>query len=164
MKWTEHAVLRGMTVYLGMACSGQQTSRSPEAGGGTCSQGDAKPLNAPSSYLCPISMDLMSDPVMVATGHTYDRACIERWLDQGNRTCPATGVKLRHLELTPNFALRSAIQVPTWGLWPGIHPSVSCLEVTVCFLMPFSGACPFAMAHTFHLSTSAIIWASFWRT
>jgi len=53
----------------------------------------------------------MNDPVMVATGHTYDRVCIERWLQQGNRTCPVTGMRLRHLELTPNFALRNAIQV-----------------------------------------------------
>ena len=56
--------------------------------------------------------ELMADPVMVATGHTYDRVCIERWLAQGNRTCPVTGMRLRHLELTPNFALRNAIQVP----------------------------------------------------
>lgn len=53
----------------------------------------------------------MADPVMVATGHTYDRVCVERWLGQGNRTCPVTGMRLRHLELTPNFALRNAIQV-----------------------------------------------------
>ena len=56
-------------------------------------------------------MERMNDPVMVATGHTYDRVCIERWLQQGNRTCPVTGMRLRHLELTPNFALRNAIQV-----------------------------------------------------
>ena len=55
----------------------------------------------------------MADPVMVATGHTYDRVCVERWLGQGNRTCPVTGMRLRHLELTPNFALRNAIQVCT---------------------------------------------------
>lgn len=59
----------------------------------------------------PIGMELMVDPVMVATGHTYDRLYIERWLGQGNRTCPITGMRLRHLELTPNFAMRKAIQV-----------------------------------------------------
>lgn len=56
-------------------------------------------------------MELMADPVMVATGHTYDRSCIEKWLAQGHRTCPVTGMRLRHLELTPNHALRNAIQV-----------------------------------------------------
>lgn len=47
---------------------------------------------------------------MVSTGHTYDRDCIEKWLRNNNRTCPVTGMRLRHLELTPNFALRTAIQ------------------------------------------------------
>ena len=31
---------------------------------------------APASFYCPISMELMADPVMVATGHTYDRQAI----------------------------------------------------------------------------------------
>ena len=65
----------------------------------------------PNSYCCPISMEIMVEPVIVATGHTYDKECIQMWLSQGNRTCPATGQKLRHLELVPNFALRNAIQV-----------------------------------------------------
>lgn len=56
-------------------------------------------------------MELMSDPVVLATGHTYERVYIERWLQQGNRTCPVTGMRLRHLEKTPNFALRVAVQV-----------------------------------------------------
>lgn len=61
-------------------------------------------------------MELMSDPVMVATGHTYDRQCIAKWLAQGNRTCPVTGMRLRHLELVPNHALRNAIQVSNPGM------------------------------------------------
>lgn len=68
---------------------------------------------APSRSLtrCPPQPDPaeQSDPVILATGHTYDRASIERWLAQGHKTCPVTGMRLRHLELTPNFALRSAI-------------------------------------------------------
>jgi F-box/WD-40 domain protein 7 len=74
------------------------------------SNGSVKGQLAPSSFYCPISMELMSDPVVLATGHTYERVCIERWLQQGNRTCPVTGMRLRHLELTPNFALRVAVQ------------------------------------------------------
>eukprot|EP00210_Caulerpa_lentillifera_P002053 g1968.t1 len=65
---------------------------------------------APSSYYCPISMEIMVEPVMIATGQTYEKACIEKWLSQGHRTCPVTGQRLRHLELNPNLALRSAIQ------------------------------------------------------
>lgn len=54
-------------------------------------------------------MEIMSDPVILSTGHTYDRSSIERWLEQGHKTCPVTGMRLRHMELVPNFALRSAI-------------------------------------------------------
>ncbi|ABO97989.1 predicted protein, partial [Ostreococcus lucimarinus CCE9901] len=64
----------------------------------------------PAHFQCPITMELMQDPVMIATGHTYDRPAIQRWLDQGHRTCPVTGVRLRHLELIPNHAIRTAIQ------------------------------------------------------
>lgn len=72
---------------------------------------ESSAAQAPSSYYCPISMDIMVEPVMIATGQTYDKDFIEKWLSQGHRTCPVTGQRLRHLELTPNFALRSAIQV-----------------------------------------------------
>jgi len=47
--------------------------------------------------------------VVVATGITYDRPAIVRWLDAGHRSCPSTAVRLRHLELVPNFALRDLI-------------------------------------------------------
>ena len=67
----------------------------------------------PPDFCCPISMDIMRDPVMVATGQSYDRPCIERWIHSGKRTCPKSGVRLRHTELTPNIALRSIIHVRT---------------------------------------------------
>lgn len=67
------------------------------------------------------------DPVILATGHTYDRGSIERWLEQGHKTCPVTGMRLRHLELTPNFALRSAIQV---GGVLARRPCVICVLVS----------------------------------
>lgn len=88
--------------------------------------GSVKGQLAPSSFYCPISMELMSDPVVLATGHTYERVCIERWLQQGNRTCPVTGMRLRHLEMTPNFALRVAVQVRPPGPLPGRkwHPMI----------------------------------------
>ena len=64
--------------------------------------GEKAKLAVPPHYQCPVSMELMVDPVMVATGHTYDRPFIQRWLEQGHKTCPVTGVRLRHLELIPN--------------------------------------------------------------
>nr|GMC65838.1 U-box domain-containing protein 11-like [Ipomoea batatas] len=70
----------------------------------------------PNDFLCPISLELMRDPVIVATGQTYERSYIQRWIDCGNTTCPKTQQKLEHLTLTPNYVLRSLI-----SQWCGKH-------------------------------------------
>jgi hypothetical protein len=33
----------------------------------------------PEELRCPISLQLMSDPVIVSSGQTYERVCIEKW-------------------------------------------------------------------------------------
>lgn len=96
-------------------------------------------LVTPADFLCPISLELMRDPVIVATGQvcitisnasknfkcfiycaellspfvmklqTYERSYIQRWIDCGNVTCPKTQQKLEHTTLTPNYVLRSLI-------------------------------------------------------
>ncbi|XP_059643043.1 U-box domain-containing protein 19-like [Cornus florida] len=64
----------------------------------------------PEDFRCPISLELMTDPVTVATGQTYDRASIQKWLKSGNLLCPKTGKKLTNTELVPNFSLKKLIQ------------------------------------------------------
>lgn len=66
-------------------------------------------LLVPDDFLCPISLELMRDPVIVATGQTYERSYIQRWIDGGNLTCPKTQQKLDNFTLTPNFVLRSLL-------------------------------------------------------
>jgi hypothetical protein len=36
----------------------------------------------PADFRCPLSLELMSDPVIVASGQTYERTYIQQWLDQ----------------------------------------------------------------------------------
>ena len=68
----------------------------------------------PHLFLCPISMELMEDPVTVSTGVTYDRRSIEQWLfSYGRTTCPATMQPLANLDLTPNHTLMRVIS--TWA-------------------------------------------------
>lgn len=64
----------------------------------------------PEDFRCPITLELMTDPVIIATGQTYDRASIQKWLKSGNLTCPKTGEKLKNTELIPNSALHRIIQ------------------------------------------------------
>lgn len=66
-------------------------------------------VTVPKDFCCPISLDLMRDPVIVSTGQTYDRSSIRRWMDEGHCTCPKTGQMLAHKSLVPNRALRNLI-------------------------------------------------------
>lgn len=63
----------------------------------------------PHEFLCPITLEIMKDPVIVATGQTYERESIQRWLNSNRRTCPKTGQILDHLSIAPNYALRNLI-------------------------------------------------------
>ncbi|PRQ19903.1 putative aminoacyltransferase, E1 ubiquitin-activating enzyme [Rosa chinensis] len=47
----------------------------------------------------------MCDPVIIASGQTYERICIEKWFSDGHSTCPTTQQKLSRLSLTPNYCL-----------------------------------------------------------
>ncbi|XP_021742687.1 U-box domain-containing protein 9-like [Chenopodium quinoa] len=66
-------------------------------------------LNVPDEFRCPISREIMKDPVVLSTGQTYDRPFIQKWLKEGNRTCPQTQQVLSHIELTPNHLVRELI-------------------------------------------------------
>ncbi|XP_050211035.1 U-box domain-containing protein 14 [Mercurialis annua] len=65
----------------------------------------------PDDFRCPISLELMKDPVIVSTGQTYERSCIQKWLDAGHKTCPKTQQTLLHTALTPNYVLKSLISL-----------------------------------------------------
>jgi hypothetical protein len=71
-------------------------------------------IHVPSHFLCPISLQLMKDPVTLSTGITYDRENIEKWLFSfQNKTCPVTKSSLLETDLnnlTPNHTLRRLIQ------------------------------------------------------
>jgi len=66
-------------------------------------------MRAPPSFLCPISQEIMRDPVNCAAGQSYERANIERWL-ASHDTAPQTGAQLPNKTLTPNHALRNSIE------------------------------------------------------
>ncbi|WRX07682.1 U-box domain - like 1 [Theobroma cacao] len=53
----------------------------------------------------------MKSPVSLCTGVTYDRASIQRWLDSGHNTCPATMQVLQSKEFVPNRNLQRLIQI-----------------------------------------------------
>lgn len=71
----------------------------------------ADEIEIPPYFLCPISLDIMKDPVAICTGITYDRESIEKWIfSQNKTTCPVTKQPLSDTDLTPNVTLRRLIQ------------------------------------------------------
>ena len=63
----------------------------------------------PDEYLCPITQDIMQDPVVAADGRSYERNAIAEWFDAHN-TSPMTNLELPHRNLIPNIELKSLIQ------------------------------------------------------
>ncbi|KAK6235283.1 hypothetical protein SCA6_010620 [Theobroma cacao] len=77
-------------------------------------------IEIPPHFLCPISLQLMRDPVTISTGITYDRDSIEKWLFScKNNTCPVSKQALHNSDLTPNHTLRRLIQA--WCILNASH-------------------------------------------
>eukprot|EP00301_Raphidiophrys_heterophryoidea_P003898 c11740_g1_i1.p1 GENE.c11740_g1_i1~~c11740_g1_i1.p1 ORF type:complete len:404 (+),score=91.38 c11740_g1_i1:119-1330(+) len=62
----------------------------------------------PQDFVCSITEEIMSDPVLTVDGFTYERKAIEPWLDTHD-TSPKTNMELPSKILIPNRALRSRI-------------------------------------------------------
>lgn len=67
-------------------------------------------VDLPPYFRCPISMELMQDPVTISTGVTFERANIEKWFFTYNKkTCPATMQTIVNFDITPNYTLKRLI-------------------------------------------------------
>ncbi|KAE8680370.1 U-box domain-containing protein 15 [Hibiscus syriacus] len=71
--------------------------------------GKSQSLVIPHEFLCPITLEIMRDPVIVASGQTFERESIQKWFDSNHRTCPKTRQTLAHLSVAPNYALKNLI-------------------------------------------------------
>ncbi|EQC28366.1 hypothetical protein SDRG_13913 [Saprolegnia diclina VS20] len=61
------------------------------------------------SFVCPISRDVMRDPVLAVDGHSYERSEITRWFQQ-RLTSPVTNQRVASAAVVPNHTLKQAIQ------------------------------------------------------
>ncbi|KAK9830341.1 hypothetical protein WJX72_011142 [[Myrmecia] bisecta] len=58
---------------------------------------------------CPITQDIMSDPVIAEDGHTYERAAIEEWF-KTHDTLPMTNAVVTSKVLIPNISMRRLVE------------------------------------------------------
>ncbi|XP_068722638.1 deleted in malignant brain tumors 1 protein-like [Montipora capricornis] len=64
----------------------------------------------PVEFLCPITNEIMKDPVTASDGYDYERQAIRRWF-RTKRTSPVTNEELTDLTVRANNDLRNRIQV-----------------------------------------------------
>lgn len=68
------------------------SSQSQQPAAAAAAQPSAAAAVVPPDLLCPITYQLLEDPVMlVDSGQTYERAAIEEWLSRGNTKDPVSG-------------------------------------------------------------------------
>lgn len=105
---------------------------------------DSVCLGIPDEFLCPITRELMKEPVIAAgelrssivcfiitlclfvvftqffplqtDGYSYEKEAIESWISTKNRSSPMTNLPLLTTLLTPNHTLKMAI-----GRWKTSH-------------------------------------------
>ncbi|XP_008806362.1 U-box domain-containing protein 44-like isoform X2 [Phoenix dactylifera] len=70
----------------------------------------SQPLEPLQSFYCPITRDVMEDPVETSSGQTFERRAIEKWFTDGNTNCPLTMIPLNTEVLRPNITLRKSIE------------------------------------------------------
>eukprot|EP01090_Pellita_catalonica_P018752 TRINITY_DN6156_c0_g1_i1.p1 TRINITY_DN6156_c0_g1~~TRINITY_DN6156_c0_g1_i1.p1 ORF type:complete len:750 (+),score=175.71 TRINITY_DN6156_c0_g1_i1:2062-4311(+) len=78
----------------------------------------------PEEFCCPITQDIMTDPVIAEDGHTYERKSIKEWVDK-HGTSPMTREKISKDILIVNRVLRSQIETFQEGLPEGEKPKKS---------------------------------------
>ncbi|CAF2247819.1 hypothetical protein BRARA_H01675 [Brassica rapa] len=66
----------------------------------------------PEQFKCPLSLTVMYDPVIISSGHTFERMSIQRWFDLGNDTCPVSKRVLDDFTLQSNVAMKD--QISKW--------------------------------------------------
>ncbi|KAK8556539.1 hypothetical protein V6N13_064562 [Hibiscus sabdariffa] len=104
---SEIVSLIGLVRYAKCVLFGSSTTEEPE----NRRRKSMSDIAVPVDFRCPISLELMRDPVVVASGQTYDRESIHQWIESGHNTCPKTGQTLAHTNLIPNRALRNLISM-----------------------------------------------------
>jgi hypothetical protein len=65
--------------------------------------------NVPQEFKCPITLEIMEDPVILSDGQTFERSAITQWFQSNGYSSPITRQRVSH-QLIPNYALKNRIQ------------------------------------------------------
>lgn len=70
-------------------------------------------VEPPDTICCPITLALFRDPVVIATGFSYEREAINKYWQNGSGrgpTCPKTNLRVDPCRVITNWAVRAAVE------------------------------------------------------
>ena len=82
---------------------------------------DYRPL--PDAYYCPITSELIYQPVIVPEGNTFEPAAIQHWID-ANHNSPLSRTPLEMSDLYDNTALKNLLETESSKDEDEMHPSI----------------------------------------
>jgi hypothetical protein len=92
------------------------------------------PVPPPPYFFCPITLDVMREPVVADDGYTYEASAITAWMRSQPRSTPPrspmTNEPMQSASLLPNRALRSSIK--EWQQQPQRRSSGSSCNAGGC--------------------------------
>ncbi|KAG7602686.1 U box domain [Arabidopsis thaliana x Arabidopsis arenosa] len=90
-----------------LTCLRKIESKNPES--------DISPVEVPKEFICTLSNKIMIEPMLIASGQTFEKSYILEWLKH-ERTCPRTKQVLYHRFMIPNHLINEVIKE-----WCRIH-------------------------------------------
>jgi hypothetical protein len=87
------------------------------------SEKEEKEEEIPNHFICPITREIMQDPVCIDDGSVYERHAIKKWFTN-NETSPLTNLTLEHCQVCTNKALLQEIKASKWSKLLPVIPQV----------------------------------------
>ena len=86
-----------------------------------------KLTDVPSDLVCPLTLEVFTDPLASKYGHNFEREAIMEWLATHNQVCPLTRQPLSPSMLFPNAKLR--LKIRSWQQENALEVSCPGLDV-----------------------------------
>ena len=87
-------------------------------------------VEAPALYLCDMSRQIMTDPMIGKHGYTFEKSAILGWFELGHKFCPCSGKQMSAGDLVAARILKEEIHI--WRAENGF-PSESIVGMTLSF-------------------------------
>lgn len=87
---------------------------------------EGRTFQVPNDFICPITLEIFSHPVVNMEGRTFEREALLSWLEEHNGTCPLTRKVLKPSDFITDRRMESKIWF--WKHQNGLSTEVSPIE------------------------------------